>query len=169
MPKNVLIYFILLVTLFVFVAAGYYLFGTRNPILRGAEVTVGAKTFRVEVASTTLEKSRGLSGRDSLDESNGMFFIFDTPSNYGFWMKDMKFPIDIIWIKGSPSQVLPGKTWEGKVAGVSENAAPEPGKPFWSMKIYYPPEPVDRALEVNAGDVKRYGIKAGDQVSFSGL
>ncbi len=164
MTKNVFIIAVLFVVLAA-VVFGYYFLGMQNPALRKAQVTIGTKTFQVEVASTTLERARGLSGRDSLAEDSGMFFIFDAPSDYGFWMKDMKFPIDIIWIKGSPSQILPGKTWEGKVAGFAENAAPEPSKSVWDLKIYYPPEPVDRVLEVNAGDVAKYGIKVGDKVS----
>jgi len=150
MPKIVVV--LLLVS--VVVALGYYFFDGWNSAPRVARVTIGAITFRVEIASTTLEKSRGLSGRDGLAEGSGMFFIFDAPSDYGFWMKDMKFPIDIIWIKGD------------MVVGFSENAAPEPGKPIWELKIYRPPEPVDRVLEVNAGTAVKYGIKAGSAVVF---
>jgi len=123
--------------------------------MKQARLTVGASAFSVEVASTTLARANGLSGRDGLGEDEGMYFIFGGPGNYGFWMKDMKFPIDIIWING------------GKVAGFAENAAPQPKTPLWGLKIYYPPEPVDRVLEVGAGTVEKYKIKIGDSVSLT--
>jgi uncharacterized membrane protein (UPF0127 family) len=170
MSKNALTILILLTASAAVFALGYYYLGARSPALRGAQVTVGAKTFQVEIASTTFEKARGLSGRDGLSDGTGMFFVFNVPSDYGFWMKDMKFPIDIIWIRSdSPSQVSPGETWEGEVVGFAQNAGPESRKSLLGLKIYYPPEPADRVLEVNAGDVKKYGIKVGDSVSFSGF
>lgn len=117
-----------------------------------AVVRVGEHEFRVEIADTPDREARGLSGRASLGEDEGMFFIFAVPGTYGFWMKEMNFPIDIIWIAG------------GRVAGFVEQAQPEPGKPLPELAVYYPPEDVDRVLEVNAGTVARYGIKAGDAV-----
>ncbi len=151
------------------ILAGFYFISKRpQPTLRTAEVKIGENVFAVEVASTTISRVRGLSGRNGLAENEGMFFIFDELGTNGFWMKDVKFPIDIIWIAGdSPSQISQGEIWEGKVVGFAENAAPEPGVPLWKLKIYYPPELVDRVLEVNAGMVKRLGIKVGDRVKFN--
>lgn len=128
--------------------------GRPQKTLKAAEIKIGENVFAVEVASTTISRARGLSGRDGLGENKGMFFIFDGLDSYGFWMKDMKFPIDIIWIKND------------RVVGVTENAAPEPGVPLRNLKIYSPPEPVDRVLEVPAGTVKRRGIKVGDKVFY---
>ena len=61
-------------------------------------VNIVGKTLQVDLALTDEEKARGLSGRESLDEDEGMLFVFDVPGNYGFWMKDMNFAIDIIWL-----------------------------------------------------------------------
>ena len=122
-----------------------------------AIVRIGDRVFQVDVAKTAALRARGLSSRDGLGENEGLFFIFDKPGNYGFWMIDMKFPIDIIWING------------GRVVGFAENAAPEPGKRFWGLKIYYPPEPVQNVLELGAGAVAKFRIKIGDLVSLSGL
>ena len=129
-----------------------FVFGSKNPALKGSEVLVGGKSFSVEVATSAVERARGLSGRESLGDGEGMYFIFDKAGDYGFWMKDMKFPIDIIWISG------------GKVVGIAPNAEPEPEKPVWNLKIYYPPEPVDRVLEINSGVVDKDKIKIGDSV-----
>lgn len=158
MNKKVLLFFtfvIFFVALSALAFFYFYILQTPNAALRKVQVSIGNKTFEVEVANTAIERMRGLSGRDSLGENDGMFFVFDkTSSSYGFWMKDMKFPIDIIWING------------GRVIGFSENVVPELGKPAWSLKIYYPPDAVDRVLEVNAGAVKKYDIKIGDQLTY---
>ena len=59
-------------------------------------IDFGSVRVKTELALTQAEHSRGLSGRESLSEGDGMFFVFDKPGNYSFWMKDMNFPIDII-------------------------------------------------------------------------
>lgn len=130
-----------------------FFFHQANSTLMKNEIKIGNATFETEVASTVAEKSRGLSFRKSLDEGTGMLFLFATSSVQNFWMKDMNFPIDIIWIGGN------------KVLGAAENAAPQPGVPLWNLKMYSSPGGTDRVLEVNAGSVARYGIKAGDAVT----
>ncbi|MEK7195113.1 MAG: DUF192 domain-containing protein [Patescibacteria group bacterium] len=117
-----------------------------------AKVTVGDRVFYVDVARTVLEKANGLSGRDALGEDEGMLFVFKELGNYSFWMKGMKFPLDIIWIRGD------------RVLGVSQNAQPEPF--FSGLKIYYPPGPVDRVLELNAGSAERYDIREGNRIAL---
>lgn len=150
--KKVLI--ILGIVILVFIVLGYLFFGYRGGKLETKILKVNGVEFSVEIADTTLSRMQGLSGRDGLAENEGMFFVFDSPANQGFWMKDMKFPIDIIWIKGD------------KIAGFFENAQPEPGKTVFGLKIYNSSEPVDQVLEVNAGTVTKYGFKVGQAVSF---
>lgn len=158
--------FLLLIGIFsaaLILAFAYFIFRGGNKTLSKSELSIGGKTVSVEVARSALEKMRGLSGRESLGENEGMLFIFSATSGSasgrdkagrpGFWMKDMKFPIDMIWIK------------QGKVAGFSENAVPEPEKQVWSLKIYYPPDTADEVLEVNAGFVAKNGIQIGDETS----
>lgn len=129
-------------------------FGSKNPPLKVKDLSLAGQTFRVELAETIGERALGLSGRDGLAEHEGMFFFFDSPGDYGFWMHDMKFSIDIIWIRGNT------------VVGFAENAAPEFGKKDWELTIYYPPEEVDKVLELSAGSVQKFGIKVGDAVSL---
>lgn len=119
---------------------------------RRATLTVAGHAFDIEVRDTAAGRAQGLSGRESLGENEGMLFLFGSPDNYGFWMKDMQFPIDIIWIR------------EGNVVGITERAAPEPGKNMFRLTVYHPPTPADAALEIGAGVAARYGIKAGDAV-----
>lgn len=153
---ELLLLFILIAIVFAGLVFSFALFvfrgGTRN--LPKSELSVGGKVLSVEVARSALDKMRGLSGREILGEDEGMLFTFDKEGNYGFWMKDMKFPIDVVWID------------KGKITGFSENSMPEPDKQIWNLKIYYPPDVVDEVLEVNAGFVSKNKIQVGDEVSL---
>src|SRR3989344_4329125 len=60
-------------------------------------IQVGETTVMAEVADTLALQTRGLSGRTSLGEGEGMLFIFDQEGTHGIWMKDMHFAIDIVW------------------------------------------------------------------------
>jgi len=115
------------------------------------EITIGDAAFFVEIADTPATRTKGLSGHKQLKENEGMLFIFDSLGQYSFWMKDMNSPLDIIWIK------------ENKVVGFAENAPPAGNAP---LTIYTPPQPVDKVLEINAGSIKKLGIKIGDTIEF---
>lgn len=117
--------------------------------LKTGEVQVGNAFFQVEIADTPVARSKGLSGRGFLSEDRGMLFLFPFSGNYGFWMKDMKFPIDIIWIK------------DNKVVGMIIGSEPEEGE---APTIYNPPESIDKVLEINAGLTQKLGIRVGDEV-----
>lgn len=165
MNKKVII--ILIFIILVLVAVPIFL-RPSNVAGKKGSLTIKNQTFKIDVADTMMSRMQGLSGRENLGERDGMLFIFDRPSTSGFWMKDMKFPIDIIWIRGnSPSQILPGKTWEGKIIGFSENLQPEPKRTIFTLPVYRPPELIDRVLEVNAGVVKQYNFTVGDEVTIS--
>lgn len=122
-------------------------------------VKVGSRQFTVEVAKTESDRKTGLSGRTSLDKNSGMLFVFATTDvRPRFWMKDMKFPIDIIWIDNN------------KIVQISENI-PILIKELPDDKIsfYVPRQPVDYVLEVTAGTAKNEGIKVGDSVELPKL
>lgn len=116
-------------------------------------VRIGNSSLNVEVADTDAERVQGLSGRVALAENAGMLFIFDAPALYNFWMPNMSFPIDIIWINESR-----------RIIGFEKNAAPlEVGK---DAVFYSPPSPIKYALEANAGFVEKNNITAGQQIDF---
>jgi uncharacterized membrane protein (UPF0127 family) len=121
---------------------------------KGPYVIIAGVRLSVEVADTPAERGRGLSGREMLPENSGMLFVFDTPGRYGFWMYGMKFPLDIIWI----DERL-------RVVYFVENAQPCVN----ICETYEPPADALYVLEVNAGFVKKYGMKVGDVVELSGL
>lgn len=142
----------------IMIAAYFMVFNKANPPLPQNTVKIGNVTFAVEVASTTATRARGLSYRANLAEGTGMLFIFDSPGIQNFWMKDMNFALDMIWI--GPNASGTGE----EVLGVAQNAEPQPGSPLWQLTIYNSPDGTDKVLEVNAGTVLRDGIKVGDAV-----
>ena len=135
-------FFVLVVSFFV-----YYFFYSSPKVGGDYTVQIRDAVFAVEVARDALAWERGLSYRDHLPEGRGMLFEFPKSDRYGFWMKDMRFPIDIIWIDA------------GVVVGFVERAAPDDRV---DRTVYYPPKPVASVLEVPAGTVARFGISAGD-------
>lgn len=104
----------------------------------------------VTVAATDAERIQGLSGRPSLGEGEGELFIFDAPARPGFWMKEMRFPIDIVWIDS-----------DKKISQITPNVAPET-----YPRAFYPDSPVRYVLEVNAGWATRHSLAVGDQASW---
>ncbi|MFZ5845697.1 MAG: DUF192 domain-containing protein [Patescibacteria group bacterium] len=121
-----------------------------NPLT--AKVKIKDQIFLVEVAVTAKERERGLSGRTTLAPNRGMLFVFASPGVYHFWMREMRFPLDFIWIK------------DQTVVDLSENI-PSPTGGEKPVELA-PRQPVDKVLEVNAGEVTKYGITVGDKVDF---
>ena len=100
-----------------------------------------------EYARTAAEQERGLGGRPSLAPNAAMLFVFERPAIQTFWMKGMRFPIDIIWIRGTV---------------VEDVATLEPPQPDDLAPAWHRPRVIaDRVLEVNAGTAKRFGIMRG--------
>ena len=127
--------------------------------MKKALVSIGSRTFRAEVADNVFTRARGLSGRATLAADEAMLFIFPLPWRYSFWMKGMRFPLDIIWIR------------KGRVADISENVpAPALGASIVSLagSGIKPRSAVDTVFEVNAGLVRKFGIKTGDKVEVVG-
>lgn len=133
---------------------------------------VAVRDLKIEaiLADEADERKEGLSDRDGLPISQGMLFVFDKSDTYAIWMKDMKFPIDIIWIDDSPahSGLSPSgsMTGEKKIVDIAQNAVPEPGKDDEELKIYRPKGQAKYVLEINAGLSKLHDLQAGDTVSF---
>lgn len=105
---------------------------------------IAANWFRLEVADSPEERAVGLSKHEALCERCGMIFTFPKNSEPLFWMKDMNFSIDILWVQN------------GRVIGKNENL------PFPSEQTFGPPGPVDYVVELPAGGAKN--IQIGDKV-----
>jgi uncharacterized membrane protein (UPF0127 family) len=112
---------------------------------------IGMTHFNVEIADTPKTRNQGLSGRKSLPENSGLLFVFPNSGLYQFWMKDMNFPLDFVWIN------------QGKVVEITENVPP-PSQTQNQPRTVNPFFPVDHVLEVNSGFVSKNNIKVGDVV-----
>ena len=116
------------------------------------EVQIGMYRLRAEVADTPARRSQGLSGRRTLAADRGVVFPYSDPARPAFWMPDMHFDIDIVWIR------------EGRIVDLHARVPHEVTPP---LPRYQPREPIDRVLEVPAGTAERLGWRVGDPVSFS--
>lgn len=106
----------------------------------------------LEVARSSAERSRGLSGRENLKIDSGMLFVFQQANYYPFWMKGMLFPLDYIFFNGD------------RVVDLVENVPPpQAGEKPRDVSSGYK---FDKALEVNAGMIEKWEVKVGDKVEF---
>ena len=117
---------------------------------------IGNYTFKLYIAKTAQDKELGLSKYKNLAKDMGMLFPFEKPDYYSFWMKQMKFPIDIIYIK------------DGKIVTIYKNVSP-PKKAAEGLLIYKPQVPSNMVLEINAGLSDKYKFKEGDRVNLNNI
>jgi len=105
----------------------------------------------VEVADTEASRELGLSGRKEMRDNEGLLFVFDNPGRYGFWMKDMQFPLDVIWIN-----------YNGIVVNI------ERGLTLGTYpKTYINQSDAIFVLEVNAGMAEKFGLYLGSKIKIS--
>ena len=116
-----------------------------------ALVTVGGVNLITSLSMTADAQSKGLAIRDSLNENEGMLFIFETPQKYSFWMKDMKFPIDVIWINQ-----------DGKIVHIEKNLPPCVF--LLPCPSYTPKDDSLYVLEVVSNFTNKFNINVGDAV-----
>ncbi len=123
-----------------------------------ARAILNGKVFVLEVMDTPDKQREGLSGRDSIDKDQAMLFVFDQAKIMDFWMKDMKFNIDLLWIKGD--EIV---AWEKNML------APDPNLPDDKLKHYTSPFPVDKVLELKSGTIDDLSLKINDKVELLNL
>jgi hypothetical protein len=114
-------------------------------------VKIAGQDIKVDLALTSAEQEQGLSGRLNLNDNEGMLFIFPRSGNYPFWMKDMNFPIDMIWI-GENLQVV----------YIKKDARPE-----LYPETYGPERDAKYVLEVVSGFSDKNSLKEGERVEFT--
>lgn len=115
-----------------------------------AEVVIGDKRVQVELADTPEKRQKGLGDRASLNKDYGMLFIFNMVGDYGIWMKDMSFPIDIFWIK------------DNIIVDIAPNIDYKDQR-----TTYRPRDDANYVLEVNAGFMEENSVKIGDRVDIN--
>jgi uncharacterized membrane protein (UPF0127 family) len=117
-------------------------------------IVIAGVTLYVEIASTSAQQQAGLSNRHSLAPDHGMLFVFGSEGEWGFWMKDMRFSLDIIWFNSERNTVF----IERSLFPCTPQDCP----------VYTPSVIAMYVLEVNAGFVQAHGITLGDTFSFVG-
>jgi uncharacterized protein len=120
-----------------------------------AVIQIEDEEIDAELADTSELRSRGLSFRKGLEDGTGMLFVYPDAGIRSFWMPDMNICLDIIWIE------------EGRVAGVAENACPEPAVAKSDLQRYVSPVPVTYVLEVPAFWMRDNGIEVGAEVEIT--
>lgn len=144
MQKKILLFSALIVLLIV---SGSF-FWRDSAISEEKKIVVGGREFSVEIAADAASRQKGLGGREKLCLECGMLFVFEKIEKHSFWMKDMRFSLDILWIA------------DKKVVFMAENV------PLELLTKISPLVAADRVLEINAGLCAQYGIKVGTEVSY---
>ena len=110
------------------------------------------KVLFVEIADTPKKRQTGLSYRTSLSPFDGMLFVFDEPGSISIWMKDMRFPLDIVWFNA-----------DNEIIDIAARALPEGSQP---QKIFTGKGTAKHVLEVPAGLSDTYQLHTGDTFIF---
>jgi uncharacterized membrane protein (UPF0127 family) len=112
----------------------------------------GDLVVNVEVAQSAADQQRGLMDREGLSDGSGMLFIFDSEDRHNFWMKNVNFPIDIIWIDSN-----------FRIVDITMGAVPCMAEP---CTLYSPSLPARYVLEVPSGFAGENGVELGGVVGF---
>lgn len=124
-------------------------YGNRDGPQIDAWLEINGKKISVEIADTPRAQEKGLGERDSLAWNHGMYFEYSKPAFYAFWMKGMRFSIDIIWLR------------DARIVDVDANVPFEKGGNGPTLR---PSELVDAVLEVPAGYAAASGWQIGDRL-----
>ncbi|MCR4329834.1 MAG: DUF192 domain-containing protein [Candidatus Roizmanbacteria bacterium] len=124
--------------------------GNKNNI---QTLTIGSHTFAVTIADTDKKREQGLSNNTTLGNDEGMYFIFSTPDSYTFWMKDMQYDLDFIYIKDN--------TVVNNITDI-----PSPAHNNGEIAIVNSPVAFDGVVEVRSGFIKRWNIQKGQKVAL---
>lgn len=122
---------------------------TQAEVVIHTEESEDTLRFTVELAKTPEEQSRGLMHRTELDPNHGMLFLYDTPAELNFWMKNTLIPLDILFIDEAM-----------RIHHIHSNAEPLSEARISSQGV------VSSVLEINGGIAKERGIKVGDKVEI---
>ncbi len=114
------------------------------------DLIVGSQRITLEIVVTPAARVHGLSGRVSLPVDHGMLFVFSSPGIYSFWMNEMRFPLDILWIS------------QGIV--VDEATLSVPTSTIDGIPTHTPEVLADTVLELNAGMAEKLGLTIGSPI-----
>lgn len=115
-----------------------------------ASLMINEHYVELDIAATNEARQQGLSGRTELEEDEGMLFLFSSAGRHSFWMKDMNFPIDIIWLDE-----------RNEVVDIKERAQPES-----YPETFAPAKSATKVVELTADFVAEEEIKIGQQLNI---
>ena len=116
----------------------------------GAVLRLAGTNYQLTIASTPAARQSGLGGRPAMSQTSGMLFVFDKPAVECFWMKDMQFPLDIIWINS-----------EKQVVHVEQQVTPET-----YPKTFCPSTAAKYVIELRAGEAAKRHVTIGQKLDF---
>jgi uncharacterized membrane protein (UPF0127 family) len=119
---------------------------------RRIPVSIGDAISYAQVADTDSSREKGLSGSKPLAENESMLFVFDVPSRWGMWMKDMHYSLDIVWLDSSK-----------KIVHTEQHIAPDT-----YPKAFLPQKDAQYVVELPAGYIQRHSVMVGQTVTFAG-
>ena len=114
--------------------------------------TSTGKKISVEVADSVEKRSLGLGNRSGLQNGWGMLFVFEKRKQHGFWMKDMEFPLDIIWLDNH------------RIAYILRNV--QPAKSGVIPPVMTPPVAGNFVLEIDAGRADELKLQVGQLLKY---
>lgn len=103
--------------------------------------------WQLEIAANNASRLQGLSDRDSLEPGHGMLFVFERPAKECFWMKGMRFPIDMIWLNE-----------QREIIKIEQNITPE------TYPESFCADNTKFVLEVNSGQAEQAGLALGQRL-----
>ena len=118
-----------------------------------AQVCLGNNCFTVQIADNFITREIGLMFRKTLDQDEGMLFLFPKEDIYAFWMKNTLIPLDIIWVNGNKEIVFVNKNSQPCPKGYCSPITPD-------TKARY-------VLEIKAGEIDKSGLKIGDKIEIN--
>ena len=113
-------------------------------------VRIEGISFNTEVVKTLDEQRRGLSGRPCIPDNQAMLFVYQEPKRICFWMKEMRFPIDMVWLDA-----------EQKIMTIWESV-----EPSTYPQEFCPDGPARYVLEFQAGTARKHHFSKGQQATF---
>lgn len=117
------------------------------PSLTKREIVIRDEKMTLYIADTDTERQQGLSGSTRLQDDEGMLFVFPEKDLHSFWMKDMKYPLDMIFLN------------DNRIVDTFNNLSPET-----YPKLFAPKEPANYVIEFNDSAIERLGLKTGDTI-----
>jgi len=143
---------IILIFVMIGLALGLKVYHSRWP---KADIRVGEETIKVLIANTPRHLYDGLGGKKDMGKYSGMLFMFSNKGQHTMVMRDMKFPIDIVWLDG------------GNIIDIAPNVQPEINVAEGQLIPYFSRLPSTMVLELPAGFVKKNKLKIGDRIEFA--